>query len=61
MRMLLVGAGAVGESILRVLKHRDPKAEWLEFVLVGDYHESRARETADYLQEVSTPLRFQPV
>lgn len=61
MRMLLVGAGAVGESILRILKHRDPKAEWLEFVLVGDYHEARARETADYLQEAGTPLRFRPV
>ena len=50
MRMLLVGAGAVGESILRILKQRDPEARWLEFVLVGDYHEDRAREVAAYLQ-----------
>ena len=31
MRMMLVGAGAVGESILKVMKWRDPKGEWLEF------------------------------
>lgn len=61
MRMLLVGAGAVGESILRILKQRDPEARWLEFVLVGDYHEDRAREVAAYLQEPSAPVRFAPV
>lgn len=61
MRMLLVGAGAVGESILRILKQRDPEARWLEFVLVGDYHEDRAREVAAYLQEPGAPVRFAPV
>ena len=26
---MLVGAGAVGESMLKILKWRDPKGEWL--------------------------------
>ena len=46
MRMLLVGAGAVGESILKVLKKRDSKGEWLELVLVGDCRPERAGEVA---------------
>ena len=49
MRMMLVGAGAVGESILKVLQFRDKKREWLEFVLVCDYDEKCARETAELL------------
>ena len=49
MRMMLVGAGAVGESMLKVLKWRDPKGEWLSYVLVGDYDGSRAKEVADLL------------
>lgn len=32
---MLVGAGAVGESMLKILKWRDPKGEWLSYVLVG--------------------------
>lgn len=32
MRMMLVGAGAVGESILKVMR-RDQKGEWLKYVL----------------------------
>ena len=44
MRMLLVGAGAVGESILKVMQWRDQKGEWLEYVLVCDYDLKRAEE-----------------
>ena len=36
MKMLLVGSGAVGESILRILQSRDPESDWLEKVVVGD-------------------------
>lgn len=43
MRMMLVGAGAVGESMLKILKWRDPKGEWLSYVLVGDYDISPCR------------------
>lgn len=42
MRMLLVGAGAVGESILRVLEDRDPDSKWLEHVVIADINLERA-------------------
>ena len=42
MRMMLVGAGAVGECILKVLKKRDGKGEWLPYVLITDYDGKRA-------------------
>ncbi len=49
MRMLLVGAGAVGESILRILEARDPKRIWLEHVVVADYSLDRAKEVCSHL------------
>lgn len=49
MRMMLVGAGAVGECILKVLKKRDPKGEWLEYVLITDYSQERAKEVLDHM------------
>lgn len=51
MRMLLVGAGAVGESILRILKERDKNCEWLEFVVVSDYDLERAKEVCTNLND----------
>ena len=51
MRMMLIGAGAVGESILKVLQYRDKKAEWLHFVLVCDYDLSRAEEVVQKLTD----------
>jgi len=50
MRMLLVGAGAVGESILRILQARDPQGEWLKKVIVSDYDFDRAKEVVEHLQ-----------
>lgn len=50
MKMLLVGAGAVGESILRILKYRDPKGEWLKKVVVSDYNLERAKEVVLHLK-----------
>lgn len=47
MRMLLVGAGAVGESILRILKERDKEKNWLEYVVVSDFDLERAKEVCD--------------
>lgn len=44
MRMMLVGAGAVGESILKILQVRDPDKAWLSYVLVCDYDLERAKE-----------------
>ncbi|WP_235248990.1 saccharopine dehydrogenase family protein [Faecalicatena contorta] len=49
MRMMLVGAGAVGESILKVMKWRDPNGTWLEYVLVCDFEQKRAQEVVDKL------------
>lgn len=39
---MLMGAGAVGESILKVLFWRDAKSQWLDYVLVCDYDGTRA-------------------
>ncbi|MDR2175195.1 MAG: saccharopine dehydrogenase NADP-binding domain-containing protein [Synergistaceae bacterium] len=44
MSMLLGGSGAVGESILRILRARDPQGSWLERVIVSDYDFDRAKE-----------------
>ena len=44
MRMMLVGSGAVGECIVKMLKERDEKREWFEFCLLCDLDEARARE-----------------
>lgn len=57
MRMMLVGAGAVGESILKILKVRDGEKKWLDFVLVCDYDEKRAAEVASALGDSE---RFAP-
>ena len=50
MRMMLVGSGAVGESILRILQSRENHREWLEFVLVADYNLGRAKEVIENLK-----------
>jgi saccharopine dehydrogenase-like NADP-dependent oxidoreductase len=42
MRVLMIGAGGVGESISRIVKDRDPAAEWLERLVIADYNEGRA-------------------
>lgn len=51
MRMMLVGAGAVGECILKVLKKRDREGEWLSFVLISDYDGARAEEVRKHVTE----------
>ena len=56
MRMMLVGAGAVGESILKILQFRDPDAEWLEFVLVCDNDGEASKEVARLLQKEEKAL-----
>lgn len=49
MRMLLVGAGAVGEAIVKILKMRDPDGEFLEFCRITDYDKRRAEQVRDLL------------
>ena len=56
MRMMLVGAGAVGESILKVMQWRDQSGEWLKYVLVCDYDSERAREVVGMMKG---DLRFE--
>ena len=51
MKMLLVGAGGVGESILKILQKRDPEGKWLEKVIVSDYDLERAKEVVGHLGE----------
>jgi saccharopine dehydrogenase (NAD+, L-lysine forming) len=49
MKMLLVGAGGVGESILKILQKRDPDGQWLKQVIVADYDFVRANEVVGHL------------
>lgn len=51
MRMLLIGAGGVGESILKILQERDSEGKWLEKVIVSDYDLERAEEVVEHLGE----------
>ena len=51
MRMMLVGAGAVGESILWIIQCRLDYSTWLEFVLVADYDLDRAEEVISHLRD----------
>lgn len=51
MRMMLVGAGAVGECIVKVLKDRDVKHEWLTYCLLCDLDLERANEVKEHLND----------
>ncbi len=57
MRMLLIGVGGVGESIVKILKERDPDRKWLEQVVCADYNLERAKEVVEKLGD---PSRFIP-
>jgi saccharopine dehydrogenase (NAD+, L-lysine-forming) len=46
MKILLVGAGAVGEAIAVLASRIDPSGEWLERMAVADYNLERAKEVA---------------
>jgi saccharopine dehydrogenase (NAD+, L-lysine-forming) len=43
MRVLLIGTGGVGEAIAGLAKIMDPRAEWLELLVLADYDLERAR------------------
>lgn len=47
MKVLLLGAGAVGESYAVLTRQADPNHEWLEKLVVADFSEDRVREVAD--------------
>ncbi len=44
MRVLLVGAGGVGEAIVSIATKNDPTAEWLTSMIVCDYDFERAQK-----------------
>lgn len=46
MRILLIGAGGVGDAIARIAARRD----FFELIVVSDYDESRARRTVDWIR-----------
>ncbi len=57
MKMLMIGAGGVGESIAHILKGRDPNSSWLEGIVLADYNLGRAEEVAVRLGDAE---RFVP-
>ena len=61
MRMMLVGAGAVGESICKILQKRDPEGKWFSYCLICDFDEARAKEVHAHLlkEDPSRPERFE--
>jgi len=49
MKVLVLGAGAVGEAYGVLLKQADPQGLWLESLTIADFNPARAREVADRL------------
>jgi saccharopine dehydrogenase-like NADP-dependent oxidoreductase len=47
MKLLLLGAGAVGEAYAELTRKADPENQWLEKVVVADFNFSRAQEVAE--------------
>ncbi|MDO4545812.1 MAG: saccharopine dehydrogenase NADP-binding domain-containing protein [Bacillota bacterium] len=37
MKLMVVGCGGVGKSIIKIMKERDPEGTWLEKVIMADY------------------------
>lgn len=46
MRVLLVGAGGVGEAIVSIATQNDPQAKWLDAIIVSDYNFGQASMVA---------------
>ena len=49
MKVLLLGAGAVGEAYAVLTGQADPEGRWLEKMVVADFNLARARQVADRL------------
>ncbi|MGD8520345.1 MAG: saccharopine dehydrogenase C-terminal domain-containing protein [Desulfobacterales bacterium] len=49
MKVLLLGAGAVGEAYAVLSSRADPESKWLERLVVADFNRDRAREVTDRL------------
>ena len=46
MKALIVGVGGVGESMAQIAHRRDPKADWLEKLVLADYDLAKAQAAA---------------
>ncbi|MBU1582262.1 MAG: saccharopine dehydrogenase NADP-binding domain-containing protein [Proteobacteria bacterium] len=51
MRVLLVGAGGVGEAIVSIATKNDPNAEWLTCMVVCDYDFTRAKKVVSTIND----------
>jgi saccharopine dehydrogenase (NAD+, L-lysine-forming) len=51
MKVLLAGTGGVGEAIAACARKQDPKAEWLERMVLADINLERAREISGRLKD----------
>lgn len=51
MKVLLVGAGGVGEAIASIAKSRGSEFGWLETMIVSDYNMNRAQEVCNQLED----------
>ncbi len=51
MKVLMVGAGGVGEAIASLIHRYDPESEWLNQMIVSDYDLDRAKEVAGKLDQ----------
>jgi saccharopine dehydrogenase-like NADP-dependent oxidoreductase len=49
MKILLLGSGAVGEAYTVLCSKADPGSQWLDKLVIADFHLERAREVADQL------------
>ncbi|SDK03851.1 saccharopine dehydrogenase family protein [Natronincola ferrireducens] len=50
MKALLVGVGAVGEAIVKILSKRDTEGKWLEKMVLADYDFEKAKSISEELQ-----------
>lgn len=57
MRVLLVGAGGVGEAIASIATKNDPDAAWLQAMMVTDYNLDRAREVVSKIGDNRLTVR----
>jgi saccharopine dehydrogenase (NAD+, L-lysine-forming) len=55
MKVLIVGAGGVGQSMAAIAKRRDPNAGWLEKMVMADYNLAQAQKISKSLGEDRFP------
>jgi saccharopine dehydrogenase-like NADP-dependent oxidoreductase len=55
MKVLIVGAGGVGQSIAEIAKRRDPNKGWLETMVMADYNLAAAQKISKRLGEDRFP------